>query len=214
MSQRLGRALALPAVLVMLAGCVGTSVRKPLPPAVDAAAAAQAQAARVQWLDAHRDWSLQGRVAIRRADKGGSGRLDWTQRGDWFEVSLSAPVTRQSWHLTGDAFGVVLEGLDGGARRGPDAGQLLLQATGWEIPVQALAFWVRGQAAPGLATEAVEYGADGRLSALRQGGWRITYSDWQPAAGEGPAMPARIEAERGDSRVRLIVDQWQIEVAP
>ncbi|AER57229.1 outer membrane lipoprotein LolB [Pseudoxanthomonas spadix BD-a59] len=213
MNRCLGRALALLAV-VLLAGCVGTSVRKPLPSAVDVATAAQAQAARVQWLDAHRDWSLQGRVAIRRADKGGSGRLDWTQRGDCFEVSLSAPVTRQSWRLTGDAAEVVLEGLDGGPRRGADAGQLLLEATGWEIPVQALAFWVRGQAAPGLPQAIIEYGADGYLSALRQGGWRITYTDWRPAAGEVPAMPARVEAERGDSRVRLIIDGWRTGAAP
>lgn len=208
MNRCLDRALALLAV-VLLAGCVGTSVRKPVPPAVDVATAVQAQAARVQWLDAHPDWSLQGRVAIRRADKGGSGRLDWIRRGDRFEVSLSAPVTRQSWHLTGDSFGVVLEGLDGGARRGPDASQLLLEATGWEIPVQALAFWVRGQAAPGRPQATVAYGADGHLATLDQDGWHIAYTRWLPAAGQVPAMPARIEAERGDSRVRLIIDGWQ-----
>jgi outer membrane lipoprotein LolB len=208
MKHSFRRAAALAAVLV-LAGCAGMSPRKPLPLAVDATAAAQAQSARVQWLQAHRDWTLEGRVAIRRADKGGSGRIDWTQRGDDFEVSLSAPVTRQSWRLTGNGGGVVLDGLDGGPRRGADAGQLLLDATGWEIPVQALADWIRGQAAPGLEATDIQYGADGHLAALTQGGWRIAYTAWQPAAGDVPALPSRMEAERGDSRVRLIVDGWQ-----
>jgi outer membrane lipoprotein LolB len=193
---------------VLLAGCAGTSTRAPLPPAVDAEVAAQAQAARSQWLERHGEWSLEGRVAVRRADKGGSGRIDWRQRGAAFEVSLSAPITRQSWRLTGDRTGVVLDGLDGGPRRGPDAGQLLLEATGWEIPVQALAYWIRGQAAPDLPAAELEYGADGHLSTLRQDGWHIVYPGWQAPEGQVPAMPARIEAERGDARVRLIVDAW------
>ncbi|WDS35900.1 lipoprotein insertase outer membrane protein LolB [Pseudoxanthomonas sp.] len=208
MSRHLRCVAALAAVL-LLAGCAGLSTRQSLPPAVDVAAAAQVQAVREQWLQAHRDWSLEGRVAIRRADKGGSGRIDWTQRGEDFEVSLSAPITRQSWRLTGDGAGVVLDGLDGGPRRGADAGQLLVEATGWEIPVQALAYWIRGQAAPGLSAADLQYGVDGQLAALSQGGWKIAYTAWQPAAGDTPALPARIEAERGDSRVRLIVDGWQ-----
>jgi outer membrane lipoprotein LolB len=201
-------AAALVAV-ALLAGCAGMTPRTAPPLAIDTAAAAQAQAARVQWLQAHRDWTLEGRVAIRRADKGGSGRIDWRQRGDDFEVSLSAPVTRQSWRLTGNGQSVVLDGLDGGPRRGADAGQLLLDATGWEIPVQALADWIRGQAAPDLAVTDIRYDADGHLAALTQGGWRIAYTAWQPEAGQVPALPTRIEAERGDSRVRLIVDAWQ-----
>ncbi len=208
MSRSLRWAAVLAAMLLM-AGCASTSVRKPLPPAVEASVAAQAQAARIEWLAGHRDWSLQGRVAIRRADKGGSGRIDWTQRGDAFDVSLSAPITRQSWRLTGDGAGVVLEGLDGGPRRGTDAGRLLLDATGWEIPVQSLAYWIRGQASPELPATDLQYGADGNLAALDQGGWHIAYTGWRPAAGDVPTLPARIEAERGESRVRLIVDGWQ-----
>ncbi|PZP64354.1 MAG: outer membrane lipoprotein LolB [Pseudoxanthomonas spadix] len=196
---------------LLLAGCAaGPGARGPAPAPVDAGIAAEAQAAREAWLATHRDWSMTGRVAIRRADKGGSGRIDWTQRGDAFDVSLAAPVTRQTWRLVGSAGQVRLEGVDGGPRQGPDADQLLLETTGWEIPVQALAYWIRGQAAPTLAPAQLAYGTDGQLSQLRQGGWTIDFTAWQPPAADGtPALPARIEAQRGDARVRLIVDTWQ-----
>lgn len=135
--------------VLLLAGCAaGPGVRGAAPAPVDATAAAEVQAARETWLTTHRDWSVTGRVAIKRADKGGSGRIDWTQRGDDFDVSLAAPVTRQTWRLSGTPGQVRLEGVDGGPRTGADAGQLLLDATGWEIPVQALAYWIRGQALP------------------------------------------------------------------
>ncbi|WCE02857.1 lipoprotein insertase outer membrane protein LolB [Pseudoxanthomonas sp. JBR18] len=199
------------ALAMLLAGCTTLGPRPTAPAAgpADPAAAAANQAARERWLQAHPDWALEGRVAIRRADKGGSGRIDWRQRGAQFDVSLSAPVTRQSWRLTGDGQGVLLEGLDGGPLRGADAGQLLLAATGWEIPVQALAYWIRGQAAPGPAPGDLQYGADGLPALLEQSGWRIAYTAWQPAGADVPALPSRIEAERGDSRVRLIIDAWQ-----
>src|SRR5690606_41495821 len=58
--------------------------------------------------------------------------------------SLAAPVTRQSWRLSVDAGGARLEGMEGGTRTGPDGQQLLLEATGLDVPVGALGAWLRG----------------------------------------------------------------------
>ncbi len=157
-------------------------------------------------------WSLAGRVAVSSGREGGSGRIDWQQDGARYAVELSAPVTRQSWRLRGEPGGTaVLEGLDGGPREGSNAQVLLREATRWEIPVDALAYWVRGAAADaarhGAAARA--FGADGRLAALEQDGWRIAYSDWRTAPDAASVeLPHRLDATRGEARVRLIVDQW------
>lgn len=196
----------------LLSACAGRMVRPPqLPPAVDAVAIAAAQAAqdkRIAWLDAHPQWGLSGRIAISNAGKGGSGRIDWQQRGDRYEVSLSAPVTRQSWRIAVGPEGARLEGLEGGTREGADPAQLLLEATGWQIPVAALADWARGRATPGIDIDAMTYATDAHLQSLRQDGWRIDYLLWQPPVGAQPALPARIDAQRGDAKVRLIIDHW------
>ncbi|KHM97012.1 membrane protein, partial [Xanthomonas vesicatoria] len=107
--------------------------------------AREAEAARQAWLLAHPNWSFQGRVAISKDRNGGSGRIDWQQDGAQYRVQLSAPVTRQSWVLTGDTTTGAgrLDGLDGGPRSGPDAEQVLLEATGWTIPVNQMPDWVR-----------------------------------------------------------------------
>ena len=59
-------------------------------------------------------------------------------------------MTRQSWRLTGLAERVGAAGGPGRrrARASEDAETLLLASTGWEIPVHALAYWVRGLVAP------------------------------------------------------------------
>ena len=125
-----------------------------------------------------------------------------------FEVGLSAPVTRQSWRLAGDRTAARLEGLDGGPREGVDAAELLREATGWEIPVTALSAWVRGARAEGLGVARMQFGADGRLSRIEQGGWTIDYSDWVPEPGLGIELPDRLNAARDQAKVRLIVDAW------
>src|SRR3546814_19731383 len=68
--------------------------------------------------------SLAGRVALTNQGRGGSGRIDWRQRDQAFEVELSAPIPRKGWRLTGGPGSALLEGLDGGPRTGFDAGPL------------------------------------------------------------------------------------------
>jgi outer membrane lipoprotein LolB len=210
MSRRIAAALA----CALLAGCAGQPVRE-LPLHAGTAAELQAQAARVAVLQAHPQWSLQGRVAVSNGRDGGSGRMEWAQDGPRFAVSLSAPITRQSWRLSGDGRSARLEGLDGGPREGSDAEGLLREATGWVIPVGALSSWLRGMAAPGLPPAALQFGNDGRLARIAQGGWTIDYAGWQPQAGLGGTdIPQRLTATRDEAKVRLVVDSWQQGASP
>ena len=201
------RALAAAAVLGLLAGCAGQPLRAP-GPLLPAEVAQARQAEREAALAAQPRWSLQGRVAVSTGGKGGSGRLDWQQDGARYAIALSAPVTRQSWRLTGEPGQARLEGLEGGARQGGDPTALLLEATGWLVPVDALAAWVRGARAAGHGPATVEYGADGQLAGLRQDGWDLRYAGWRAGEGGAVALPGRIEASRADARVRLVVDGW------
>lgn len=211
------RALALLAVLA-LAGCVAPGVRSDLPSAVLTGAAleaAQAQvAAREARVQASGQLGFTGRVALSNGRDGGSGRIEWRQLADAYDVVLSAPVTRQSWRLTGDAGGARIEGLEGGPFEDVDVERLLLQATGQEIPVGALAAWAAGTRADtaGFGPAQLHFSAQGALLRIEQGGWVIDYPAWGDAA-DGAPLPRRVDAQRGASRVRLVVDAWQLDAA-
>ncbi len=214
MSASLFRPLLLAVATVAMTACTSLGTQKtPAPAVVEtvSAEAAQAEAARVAALQAQPEWSFQGRVAVSKGKDGGSGRIDWQQAGRRYVIELSAPVTRQSWKLTGDSQhgGGRLEGLAGGPREGEDAQQLLLEATGWEIPVNSLPEWVRGLAvADPAGAGKVERDGEGRPRRMQQMGWQIQYLDWYPAEAGRPSLPRRIEASSGDAKVRLLVDQW------
>ncbi|MGY1425557.1 lipoprotein insertase outer membrane protein LolB [Lysobacter sp. A289] len=206
MSLRHGIAALL---VLLLAACVAAPVRPDLGPAQLAAAEA-AQQAREQTVRAQQNWSLIGRIGVSNDGKGGSGRIDWTQTGPRYHIALSAPVTRQSWHLSGGAGAARLEGLEGGPRTGPDARMLLLSITGWDIPVVALAEWARGARAQALGPARIQYGSNGLPWRIEQDGWAIEYEWPQAAASTGTgALPSRVDAVRGNARVKLIIDQWR-----
>ena len=210
------RPLLLVAVTLAVSACTSVGTQKtPAPDVVYTVspAAERAEEARVQALRAQPDYSFQGRVAVSKGKNGGSGRIDWVQQGSEYRIQLSAPVTRQSWKLTGDSHheGGRLEGLEGGPREGEDAQQVLLEATGWDIPVNQLPDWVRGLVADDTgAAEHVERDGDGRPRRVEQMGWQIQYLDWYPAEGDRPVLPRRIEATSGDAKVRVLVDSWTL----
>ena len=202
-------AVALVAAL-LLSGCATTAATRTAPP-LSADVQAERQRERAEWLSLYEAWSFSGRAAISRGDKGGSGRIEWEQLDQRrYSIALSAPVTRQSWRLIGDLHSEAgrIEGLEGGPRDGEFAEELLLQATGWEVPLQQLGSWVRGAPAAEYPVESVEYDGQGRLALLRQAGWTVRYTAWRPGPTGQPDLPARIEAESGDARVKLQIDDW------
>lgn len=197
-----------PAAAVALAAMLAACATRPTAPTapVDLVQARAADSARGDV----RDWTLSGRIAVSDGNRGGSGRIDWQQLDGRYSIALSAPVTRQSWRLSGDAFGARLEGLEGGPRESADVEGLLQSATGWNVPVRALLNWVRGIGAAGheYGPTRLVYGDAGLPARLEQGEWVIEYPDWYPATASHPQLPRRIVARRGAATVRLIVDEW------
>lgn len=217
MSKRAGWLLA----VAILGGCqsLPTGSRLAQVAAVDPAVAATAQQARARALglaegDCLRPgWAMAGRIAIAAGKDAGSGRFEWTQGEGRLQLQLIAPVTVQTWILHVDPQGARLDGLAGGPRAGAEPARLLREATGWDIPVQALGCWTRAVAASeaGLGAASIRFDAQSLPQRIEQGGWEIEYSRWQPDPFSGLPMPSRIDARHGDSRVRLAVDRWGLE---
>lgn len=204
-------------VLLLATGCATqrgvapSSASEPGSPAAgvapppDSPEAFAALAARDAQLRDAPDWALSGRLAVARGNDGGTLNIQWVQAGDTFDIRLSAPVTGKQWRLSGNAEGATLEGLDGGIRQGPDAEALLLDATGWRLPVRQWPDWVRGLRGPGPVT-GLSVDAEGRPRGFHQEAWTLTYRDWWP--GE-PPLPRRVFAEADGASVRLVVSEWK-----
>ncbi|HEX7769085.1 MAG TPA: lipoprotein insertase outer membrane protein LolB, partial [Dokdonella sp.] len=162
---------------------------------------------REQALSAVAGWRLRGRLGVSDGRDGGSGTLEWTQRGDAFRFSVHAPVTGKTWVLSGTPSHAVLSGLRAQAIEGDDARALLERELGWQVPLASLVPWVRGMRAPGQAR--IEFRPDGLPAAIVQDGWRVEFLDYD--SDRDPPLPLRLHASKGERKVRLAIREWSTE---
>lgn len=156
-----------------------------------------------------RQWELSGRISITRGEEGWHAGLLWREQDARYQLQVSGPLGQGAFELTGSAGGVVLQDARGRIFNAPDAESLLLQATGWQLPVDGLRFWVRGLPAPdGDVLEVRD--AAGLLVRLDQDGWDIRYDRYRMQ--DGYAWPGRLKLVRDDIAVRLVIDDWHTDL--
>lgn len=153
------------------------------------------------------DWQLNGRIALTHGDQGWHASLLWQQQSDGYQLKVSGPLGQGGFQIAGDEHGVVLVDASGRSSYARDGDALLLQATGWQLPVVGLHYWIRGLPVPDV--EAIEvYDDVGQLSRLEQSGWVINYQKYKLV--EGAAVPSKMQLARNDVAVRLVISEWQL----
>ena len=193
------RRAARAALCLALAALAGCRTAPPLKPGgVDPLATRRAE------LSAMGDWAFHGRAALSDGKDAVTVRLEWTQRGRDYEVTLRAPVSGETWRLSVDTRGALLEGGGRKPRRDRDAESLLQRESGLRVPVSALVDWARGLSHdPGRAEIVLD--ESGRAELIRESGWQVRLRDYDDGA---PARPRSVEAERPPYRVRLAIASW------
>lgn len=198
------------AALGALAGCASAppepEVAAPTAPVLSEAQRWAQQQAAVQ---AMQDWEVRGKVAYRLPEDAGSASLVWTQADGDSDLRLSGPLGVGSTRVSRDG-ALIRVRRDGIERSYPaDAAPWLPNGTLLPIPVDAIAYWLRGVPAPGRAVDELEL-HDGRASSIRQAGWAITIQDYD--ASTAPPLPTRLvfEAPAAGLTLRMIVREWTV----
>lgn len=167
------------------------------------------RAARHDTLRAIADWQVQGKVAYRLPDDGGSARLDWRQTGDRSRLRLSGPLGVGSTSIVNE--GALLRvSRDGIERLYPaDGAPWLPGGALLPIPVASIQYWLRALPDPSLPVDAMDY--DGvTLRSLQQKGWQVEYESFRDHG--GIAMPARLQllAPAADLRLKIVLRDWDL----
>lgn len=151
-----------------------------------------------------RDWLMQGRIGLWQGNQQESSQIRWLQCGEHYShIRLSGPMGVGGADIISDRSGAQLN-YKGETRRAQSAEQLATDI-GWPVPVYALRYWLRGQAAPNAPLDA-QVSPDGQLTQLQQLGWTLQFDRYQDGA--GTTRPQRLEARRGDVRLKLLISNW------
>jgi len=200
--------IAAVALFCVLAACapVRTRVREATPQAE------AVQAARETTLSARMHWVLSAHIGVTTRQDSGSGDLEWQQNGDAYTFTVHAPITGKTWKLRGDARGAVLEGVDAKPIADADVERLLRDHVGWDVPLESLRAWAFGLRAQG-SDARTRFDDQNLPASIDQNGWSVEYRDWYPAkavAGTDLAMPKRVFAASGSTKIKLAVYDWSL----
>lgn len=187
-------------IAAALAACAPVRVK-------ESAETNSAQSAREAKLASMKSWTLTARIGVSDGNDGGSGELVWKQNGDNYDFTVHAPVTGKTWKLSGDESHATLEGVDPQPDTGRSPDRLLKDRLGWDVPLAQLSDWVRGLRAKGSAPNTT-YDAQNLPAVIEQDGWKVEYRDW--FTDRNPPLPKKVFATRGNSRVRVSIEDWSI----
>lgn len=151
------------------------------------------------------NWSLEGRLAVSDGKEGGSGHFNWVERAGSGRMDFHGTFGRGAWQLVHDDRGAVLELADGSRYQANAINDLVREQLGWEIPVDTLAWWVRGLAAPG-GIEHRELNQEGQLIVLQQRDWEIEFGRYRPFG--ILQLPVKMTARQGEKSVKLAIRNW------
>ena len=152
-------------------------------------------------------WALSGRLAVSDENDGGSGKLRWQESPGGSRMDFHGALGRGAWQMEANAAGAVLELADGSRYSANSVGELVREQLGWQVPVESLAWWVRGLEAPGDSGTMV-LTENGTLSQLRQHGWEVEYGRYREAGGYG--LPLKLTARQEGRTVKLAIREWSL----
>ena len=157
-------------------------------------------------------WILSGKMAVRQPSDSGTAVINrWQQYGNEYELSLSSSFLGMgTTRIEGSPGFIELTLSNGDVYQSGNPEQLISQATGWQLPVQSLVWWMRGLPAPE-GRHRLLFDQKNRLAILEQDGWEIRYDRWRTFVDDLPELPARITAIKDDKRVRVVIASWRRE---
>ncbi len=147
------------------------------------------------------EWRLEGRVAITSPKDSWSASIEWSHLPNSEKIRLSGPLGQGAVviELTGDV--VKIDRGGGNVQTSSQPEQFINQQLGLFVPLQSLRFWAVGLPE---SENSFQETVDGFV----QNGWLIAYKEMLKTGNE--TMPHKMVVSDGHAKLKLIVDQWDL----
>ncbi|CAG8998097.1 MAG: Outer-membrane lipoprotein LolB [Candidatus Celerinatantimonas neptuna] len=189
------RYLLITITILILAGCAA-----PVPPLSQGSW--ETQQAQLKQLT---HWQVTGQIAFFTPKQRHSASLYWNHQSGSDHLVLSGPFGHQLLNARIRPENATID-TNGKTYLGPDATELFHELTGWKLPINRLPNWLQG-----LPVDAsYQLNKQQRIRHLTShDGWHITYQRYQKVGRY--ILPSRLTAVHGDVRIKVFINQWQLD---
>ena len=193
MPYNLSKPLAITLLLIVISGCASKSSLKLIDPN------------NPPGLTELNHWQLEARVAIQTPEDSITASLDWQKNNREFDFLLSGAFGVTLAHLVQDKRQASLDIPDHDTMIHSDAQILLQQALGWDFPIDALSYWVKGLPS-GTPGEIITRDEFGRINAIEMGFWQINITKYRKF--QGFDLPKMIKASHPNMSLKVVAKKW------
>ena len=149
-------------------------------------------------------WSIMGRISMIHGNENWYARFNWLQQGQDFEISFTGPLGETELQIS-QLDGIMSLQTPSVQKTTDNLEQLVQQETGWQLPLDSLRYWSRGQADPSVHSR-LNYDDRHQISEIHQSGWRIQYLKRMPV--EDYLLPRKIIVTNQELKIKILVSQW------
>jgi len=151
-------------------------------------------------------WQLKARMAIKTPDDSVTASLKWNNQQSNFDFHLSGAFGATYAHLVQSESFASLKIPDHKEQKAQNAEQLLSENLGWDFPIKALSFWVKGLAS-GQRGEQITRNSRGQITHIQLNQWSIEFKKYKRF--QGYLLPKMIIAKHPDIRIKLVAKKWR-----
>jgi outer membrane lipoprotein LolB len=160
--------------------------------------------------DDHERWQLSGKIGLRGPQLAESAYINWRQCGNNYDIRISGPLGQTVARIdgSGEQLRIWFEGQQPVLTSEPET--LMQQQLGWSVPLRALRYWVRAEAAPGKGAEFS--GPSDQPTTLQQMGWQVHYLAYHQTG--TTTLPAKLRMNDIQGlQATLIINEWVLSNA-
>lgn len=155
-----------------------------------------------EYLQEMKNWSLSGRVSVIDKKNATSAMLQWQHQDKKDSIKLSGLFGLGRTEIILAENSVQIKSAGELVKYFGNIDDVVSSELGIAIPVSALKYWVLGVPDPMASYKKMSGG-------FMQRDWRVRYLQMQKNGGY--SMPRKIRVEQGESKLKLIINQWNIK---
>lgn len=160
------------------------------------------------------NWTILGKIGITQGSKRDTAAINyWHQKGDHYDIQVSSTLLGLgATVIQGDPDYLTIEAAGEEPVSSSNPQQLLIESVGWQLPLGAMPYWVKGIPSPDSPyTWQQEHQSQELL--LLQSDWTIRYDRLEPLSTEpeAPYLPRKIVMTQGNKEIKIVVNEWIAE---
>ena len=150
-------------------------------------------------------FALKGRLGVVTQKQGFSGGINWQHQAVTDNIDVYSPVGGKVANIAKNTQGVTLTDQKGHSVSAQDAESLTEATLGFRLPLNGLNDWALGRPSAS-KIDAANWDETGRLTALKQDGWDISFENY--AMQNGVDLPSKILLKSEKVNLKLLVEKW------